>query len=381
VERHERDYKMNHPTLYKIDSMGRVRTWWIESTDEGYRTHAGLQDGKIVISGWQLPTEKNIGRANATTVAEQVLAEVASKYEHQLYQGRYGRTLEEAKSGAKFIECMLAAKYDPKKNVDFPYWSQPKLDGIRCLVSEDGMQSRNGKPLLSSPHIREALQSFFDEFPDVILDGELYSMVLRDSFEEIISLARKTKPKQEDLEKSAKMIEYHVYDVILPDQPEATYAERMAFIEQHIKDKFSMVEVVPTIAVNSTEEVEQKLGDYLESGYEGQMLRDHTAPYEHRRSKSLIKHKTFLESEFLILDIVEGKGNYAGMAKSLKIQLPDGSTQSCGMRGQMDYLRGLLENKVDYIGSQTTVIYQNETADGKLRFPVCKTVWKGKRDL
>jgi DNA ligase 1 len=372
---------MNHPTLYKIDSMGRTRVWFIETTDDSYRTHSGLIDGKIVVSGWQYTREKNVGKSNATSIKEQILSEVASKYEHQLYQGRYGRTIEEAKAGAKFIECMLAAKYDPKKHTDFPYWSQPKLDGVRCLVSEDGMQSRNGKPLLSSPHIREVLQPIFDEFPDVILDGEIYNSLLKDSFEEIISLARKTKPKPEDLEKSAQMIEYHVYDVILPDQPEATYAERMAFIEQHIKDKFSMVEVVPTIAVNSTEEVEQKLGDYLESGYEGQMLRDHTAPYEHRRSKSLIKHKTFEDAEFEIVEVVEGKGNYAGMAKSLTIRLPDGSTQSCGMRGQMAYLKELLENKDGYVGSQVTVIYQNKTADGKLRFPVAKKVWKGKRDV
>ena len=372
---------MIHPTLYKIDSMGRVRTWFLESTDEAYRTHSGLQDGKIVISGWQRPEEKNVGRANATTVAEQVLAEVTSKYERQKWQGKYSESIEEAQQGAKFIECMLAAKYDAKKHKKFPYWSQPKLDGVRAIVSDSGIQSRNGKPLLSSPHIREVLQSIFDQFPDVILDGELYNHSMKDQFEEIISLARKSKPKPNDLAESAELIEYHVYDVILPDNPEANYAERMSFIEEHIKDKFRMIEVVPTISVNNIEEIEQKLGDYLEAGYEGQMLRDQNAPYEHRRSKSLIKHKTFLDDEFKIVEVVEGKGNYAGMAKSLTIRLPDGSTQSCGMQGQMDYLKELLENKDDYVGSQVTVIYQNKTADGKLRFPVAKKVWKGKRDV
>jgi DNA ligase 1 len=372
---------MIHPTLFKIDSMGRVRTWFLESTDEAYRTHAGLQDGKIVISGWQRPEEKNVGRANATTVAEQVLAEVASKYERQKWQGKYSESVEEAQKGAKFIECMLAAKYDVKKHNKFPYWSQPKLDGIRCLVSDDGMQSRNGKPLLSSPHIRDVLQLIFDEFPFVTLDGELYNHSMKDSFEDIVSLARKTKPTPEDIEESARLIEYHVYDVILPDQPEATYAERLMFIEQNIKGKFPMVEVVPTVAVNNTEEVEQKLGEYLEAGYEGQMLRDRLAPYEHKRSKSLIKHKTFEDDEFEIVEVVEGKGNYSGMAKSLTIRLADGSTQSCGMRGQMGYLKELLETKDDYVGSQVTVIYQNKTADGKLRFPVAKKVWKGKRDV
>ena len=371
---------MNHEKLYKIDSMGRTRVWWIESTDEAYRTHAGLEDGKLVTSGWQYPTEKNVGRANATTVAEQVLAEVTSKYEHQTYQGRYAPTVEEARKGAKFIECMLAAKYESKKHIEFPYWSQPKLDGVRCLVSEAGLQSRNGKPLLSSPHIRAALQPLFDIYPDVILDGELYNHSLKDQFEQIISLARKTKPKPADLEESASLIEYHIYDVIIPGE-ELAYVERMQFIEQNIGDKFPMVRVVPSVLVSSVEEVDSKLGEYLESGYEGQMLRERFAPYEHRRSKSLIKHKTFEDDEFEIVEVVEGKGNYIGMAKSLTIRLPDGSTQSCGMRGQMDYLKTLLETKDEYVGSQVTVIYQNKTGDGKLRFPVAKKVWKGTRDV
>jgi DNA ligase 1 len=372
---------MKHKTLYKIDSTGRTRIWWLESNEDAYRTHSGLEDGKIVMSGWQYPTEKNVGRANATSVTEQVLSEVKSKYEHQMYQGKYAETLEEAQKGAKFVECMLADSYNTKKNNDFPYWSQPKLDGVRCLASEAGLQSRNGKPLLSSPHIRAALQPLFDEYPDVVVDGELYNHKLKDDFERIISLARKTKPTAKDITESEQMVEYHVYDIILSDNPDATYAERYEFIEKNIKNKFPMIQVVPTVAVNNVEEVEQKLGEYLESGYEGQMLRDRVSSYEHRRSKSLIKHKTFEDGEFEIVDIIEGKGNWAGYAKAIVIRLPDGSTQQSGMRGSQDFARKLLEDRDELIGTQLTVRYQNKTADDKLRFPVAVAFWRGKRDL
>ena len=371
---------MNHPTLYKIDSMGRVRTWWIESNDEAYRTHSGLADGKIVVSGWQYPTEKNVGKANATSIAEQVLAEVNSKYEHQRYQGKYADSVEEAQKGAKFVECMLAAAYDHKKNKAFPYWSQPKLDGVRCLVSEAGLQSRNGKPLLSSPHIRDALQPLFDEFPDVVVDGELYNHELKDDFERLISLARKTKPTAEDIEESAKMVEYHVYDIIIPGE-DFTYAERLLFIEQNIMGRFPMVIAVPAILVSSAEEVDTKLGEYLESGYEGQMLRERFAPYEHKRSKALLKHKTFEDDEFEIVEVVEGLGNWSGMAKSVTIRLPDGEVQQSGMRGSQEFARKLLQERDTLVGTQVTVRYQNKTADGKLRFPVAVAFWKGKRDV
>lgn len=371
---------MNHPILYKYDLSDRIRQWWIESTEEAYRTHSGLLDGKIVTSGWQYPTEKNAGKSNATTVPEQVLTEVASKYERQKYQGKYADTIQEAQSGAKFIECMLAVSYDPKKNKSFPYWSQPKLDGVRCLVSEAGLQSRNGKPLLSSPHIREVLQPFFDEYPEVILDGEIYNHELKESFEKLISLARKSKPTADDIAESATILEYHIYDIIIPGE-NLSYDERKRFIQDNIKGKYSMIQVVPTVLVSSPEEVDQKLGKYLEDGYEGQILRDRFTPYEHRRSKSLIKHKVFEDDEFEIVDVIEGKGNWFGMAKAIEIRLPDGTTQQSGMRGTQDFARKLLEDRIILIGTDVTVRYQNKTTDGKLRFPVAVTFWRGKRDV
>lgn len=160
--------------LYKIDTKGKTRVWWMEYDHEKYRTHAGIDGGKIVVSGWQYPTMKNVGRSNETTVVEQVKAEVAAEYTNKLNQGKYHNSKSKADmSGASFHECMLADKYNPKKHNQFPYYSQPKLDGVRCLVSKYGMQSRNGKPIVSAPHILEALQPFFDKYPDVILDGEL----------------------------------------------------------------------------------------------------------------------------------------------------------------------------------------------------------------
>lgn len=370
----------NGKKLFRQDIMGRTRVWWMEYNEEAYRTHSGLIDGAIVISGWKYPTEKNVGKVNGTSIAEQVISEVESRYKIQQYQGKYAPTIEESKEGAKFIECMLAAKYDVKKTSNFPYWSQPKLDGIRCLVSDGGMQSRNGKPLLSALHIRDVLQDFFDEFPDYILDGELYNHDLKDDFEKIISLARKTKPTDVDLVESAALVQYHVYDVITPEP--MTYEERKTFIEEHIATKFAMVQTVPAVIISSKEKAEEKLGEYLELGYEGQMLREGKSNYEHKRAKALIKHKVFEDEEFEIVDILEGKGNYRGYAKSLVIRLEDGTTQQSGTRGKQEFLKMLLDSKNEYIGngSQVTVRFQNRTSDNKLRFPVAIKYWKGGRN-
>jgi len=376
----ERKRIMEREKLYKIDTKGKTRVWWMEYDEEKYRTHSGILDGAIVTSGWQYPEEKNIGKVNATTVAQQVIAEVASKYETQTYQGKYHPAVNEASKGAKFIECMLAEKFDPKKTKDYPYFSQPKLDGVRCLVSEDMMQTRNGKEFKSSPHIRSELDAFFEKFPDYILDGELYNHDLKDDFEKIISLARKTKPTDEDIIESRNMVQFHVYDVITP-QP-MSYTERKQFIDNHVLGLYESVRVVHTTIVSNLEEAEKKLGEYLEAGYEGQMLRkDDNTQYEHRRSKSLLKHKNFEDAEFEIVEIIEGKGNWSGYAKAIEIRLPDGTTQQSGMRGNQARAKKILEEKDQYVGTEVTIRYQNKTSDGKLRFPVAVAFWKGKRDV
>jgi len=376
---------MNADKLYKIDTTGKTRVWWMEYDREKYRTHSGIDGGKIVTSGWIYAEAKNVGRANATTVEEQVLLEIGFEYNKKLFQGKYHSSVKSANKGATFHECMLADKYNPKKHNKFPYFTQPKLDGVRCLVSKDGMQSRNGKPIVSAPHIRQALEPFFQAHPDAVLDGELYNHELKSDFEKLISLVRKTKPTADDLAESAEKIQYHVYDLVdgLPNMHLQTFMDRLGFINQfdYRSRYYPTVQVVKTTNIQDEHDIETMLCHYLEQGYEGQMLRVPESPYEGKRSKFLIKHKEFEDEEFEIVSIEEGKGNWAGAAKRIEIRLKDGTTQFSGVRGSLDTLKDVLYNANDYIGTDVTVRYQNKTEDNKLRFPVVVTFWKGKRDI
>ena len=107
------------------------------------------------------------------------------------------------------------------KPIDYskPTFIQPKLDGVRCIIQYDkgGMPkaySRTGKEWKNIDHILFNLASWFALNPKVILDGELYNHDLRDDFEKIISLVRKTKPTDEDRVESAEKVQFHCYDVI-----------------------------------------------------------------------------------------------------------------------------------------------------------------------
>jgi DNA ligase-1 len=373
-----------HQKLFKKDTTGKIRVWWSESEHDRYRTHSGILDGKIVTSGWIYPDSKNVGKTNETTIQQQVLLEIESEYTKKTNQGKYHPTLEETSKGAKFFEPMLAQKYDPKKSKDFPYFSQSKLDGLRCLVSKNSMQSRNGKEFVSSPHILESLKEFFEAYPNVVTDGEIYNHDLKSNFEKIVSLARKTKPTDEDIEESRNLIQYHVYDVMGLDS-NADFTHRLKFLNRELNEFLretnnQYVKIVKTNFVRNEDELQKQMAEYISEGYEGQMLRIPNSLYEHKRSKSLLKHKEFDDDEFKVVDVIEGVGNWSGMAKAIVIQLDSERTQESGMRGNFEEAKNILMNADKLKGTTVTVRYQGKTSEGKLRFPIVTKFWWGDRN-
>jgi DNA ligase-1 len=262
-------------------------------------------------------------------------------------------------------EPMLAKNYDDYKDeLKYPIYSQPKLDGIRCVVKKDGMWSRNGKSIVSAPHVLVALKPFFDKFPDAILDGELYADKFANDFNAICSLVKKTKPTPEDLVESAKNIQYWVYDWIV----QKTFSDRNSDITTYLTNN-NVVRRVPTHFVDTITHLNELYEKYINEDYEGQMVRT-DGPYENKRSKHLLKRKEFKDSEFKILDIVEGVGNKSGMAGHMVFKNHKDIEFHSNIKGDRNYLRELLTNKNKLIGKSATVKYFNLTPGDELpRFP------------
>jgi DNA ligase-1 len=367
---------MVRETLYKLDSKGKVREWRMEIEGAKFRTVSGLADGKQVISEWKQTHAKNVGRANATTAEEQAVAEVDALYTKRL-DGEYHTSVKDV-SKARFFKPMLAAKWEDRLNkVEYPVYVQPKLDGVRCIANSDGLWTRTGKQIVSCPHIEIALEPLFETDPDLVLDGELYNHKLRDDFNQIISLVRKTKPTDEDLADSKNMVEFHVYDLPSCDD---IYSVRRTELEQVLRYEDSCLEFVQTDFATSQKDVDGLFGQYVEQGYEGGIIRL-DMPYEQKRSNSLLKRKDFEDAEFEIISVEEGQGNWSGYAKTLFIKLPDGTVQQSGLAGNQDYLRQVLADREAYRGGEATVQYFTKTPDGKLRFPVAKALFKNSRDV
>ena len=177
------------PTLYKRDTKGKLRSWIVECEGAGIRTVAGLEDGKKVTSEWKMCSAKNVGRANATTDEEQAIAEAQALWDKRI-EKEYFLNVADVDTYDKF-KPMLANDYTKKPITEG--WSQPKLDGIRCIVNKNGMWTRSGKAITSCPHIWESVKGMIEQNPHYVLDGELYNHDLKADFNKIISLVRNTK--------------------------------------------------------------------------------------------------------------------------------------------------------------------------------------------
>ena len=352
---------MIYPLLFKRSVTGKVSTWQAETENNCFRTISGFLDGQKVTSEWTCCEAKNVGKKNATTPEQQAQAEVEAMYTKRRDLG-YWSMLEYIDTPVYF-KPMLAHDYnDYKDKIKFPIYSQPKLDGVRCIVREDGMWSRNGKQIISAPHIYEALKPWFEQNPDLILDGELYANKDVADFNTIISCVRKTKPTTADLETSKK-IQYWVYDIPSVDGTSIERIEELA--------DFNLPDCcvkVPTITLHDESMIMKQYGVYIEQGFEGQMLRaSGNSLYENKRSKTLLKHKTFNDAEFTILGVIEGKGNLTGKVGKLQFEI-NGKPFESAVNGDWEYLAELLKRN-DLIGKQATVKYFELTEDGIPRFP------------
>lgn len=365
-----------YPWLYKRGSKGEVRVWRLEVGSDGtrgaHRSVSGIKDKTLVTSSWNFCEGKNVGKKNGTTSIEQAISEADSAYVIRT-QREYFRD-EADIDRIPFTEPMLAHSWDKArpKDISAGVYAQPKLDGIRCIARADGLWTRSGKRITALPFLEEALAPLFADY-DLILDGELYSHDLKDDFNTITSVVRKARPSQAEIDLARDVIQYHVYD--LPSDP-CTFRDRYLALSTLVAG-IPYVNLVPTVRVDDPVFLDELYAAWVGDGYEGQMVRLDER-YEFKRSKFLLKRKEFVTEEFEVVDVVEGKGNWAGAVKCLVVKLPDGRLNDATPRGSQEVLRAMHETGER--PTWATVRYFGKTPDGKLRFPIAVDWGTGTRE-
>ena len=268
------------------------------------------------------------------------------------------------------------------KPIDYnePVFIQPKLDGVRCVIQydkENGVKaySRTGKEWKNIDHILEQLMPFFvkRDFAnaDVILDGELYNHDLKDDFEKIISLVRKTKPTDEDRLESAEMVQFHCYDIIDEELP---FDQRIEFVNESLMLLGDSIHIVDTL---QTDELNAHFihTQNKDKGYEGSIVRLNT-PYQCKRSHSLRKFKDFSDAEAYIVGYEEGKGKREGTLGKFLMQDEDGNKFGCppGIGYTYKDMKKMLKNIHEYMGQTATFTYFERTKAGSYRHPLFKCI-------
>ena len=355
------------PTLYSRTSTGAIQQWDILVEGDTYFTRYGQVGGLIQETNPTVALPTNVGRSNERNGEQQAVFEAEAMHKKKIESG-YFENISDIDNEI-FVEPQLAKKYeDYKDDIKFPVYSQMKLDGIRAVTSKKGMFTRNGKKHVSCPHIMEALKPFFDKFPDAILDGELYCDKLNNDFNKICSLVKKSKPTQDDIKESASTIEYWVYDLV---DTKKKFSDRSEFLKTCLSgDK---IVIVPTVKVDNKNKLDELYGEYLDKGFEGQMVRLDGC-YENKRSKFLLKRKEFQDSEWKILDVIEGVGNRSGMAGNMTFITKEGEKFNSNLKGDRALMKDYLVNKEKYIGQMATIRYFNLTERGVPRFPFVYSV-------
>jgi DNA ligase-1 len=243
---------------------------------------------------------------------------------------------------------LLAESWDNERDLR-GWWMSEKLDGVRAFWDGKQFLSRNG-------NVYHAPDWFLAALPDVHLDGELW--IDRKAFQRTVSIVR----RQDKPDLLWKEVRYLVFDAPAVDDE---FEDRMDFCRGlALKIAKPFILAHDHEVCRNVEHLRKELARVEALGGEGLMLREPGSRYQHGRSSSLLKVKTFHDGDAKVIGHEPGKGKHKGRLGALLVELVNGTQFSVGT-GFSDAERG----KPPPIGSIITFRYQELSDGGVPRFP------------
>lgn len=221
---------------------------------------------------------------------------------------------------AKTFKPMLAATVDDVSLLTFPLMASPKLDGVRAVIIDGVVMSRNLKPI-PNKHV----QKLFGKKKYNGLDGELIAGNPwgSDAF-------RKTGRAVMSIE-GTPMVTFYVFDSTA--KPYDLYCKRLTSLCDVVEGSKGIC-IVQSDIVNDVNRLDELEHQYLLKGYEGVMLRTLNGLYKFGRSTFkeayLMKLKRFKDSEAEVIGFEEQMRN-ANEAEKDALGRTKRSTKKAGM--------------------------------------------------
>lgn len=387
--------------LFGKDKGGKYKVWnistWSDLNGDAVLTIEHGQEGGKLTRKDEVIAKGKQGR----TPAEQAVSEAEGRIKKQLDKN-YRHTKEELDNLP--VLPMLAGDYNKvghRINYEKGVYLSDKLDGVRMMAKclKDGtitLESRTGQPY-DLPHIVKELQGIMQ--PGDILDGEAY--LHGEALQDITSAVKRTdtlKKVQAAIKKDARLstqesldelreaehihwlrpeLQFVVFAVIESE----TVSQDMPFSEVVIETygyrnyramDNEFIKFIHYELAYSEEEMKLAHKDAVRRGFEGIMIRNADGVNESgKRSADLQKYKEFLDSEFVIVNVVPNKDQ--GSAFLVLNDLND--ERFSVTLGSMAERAEFLANKEDYVGKLITVQYQARYKDTLLpQFPTGKAI-------
>jgi len=290
------------------------------------------------------------------------------------------------------------AKTFEEKDVDLnaaEWYASRKLDGVRCLAVVDEMgkctlYSRMGKELTTLNKIKYAIEA--TGIINYVFDGEI-CLLDKDGNEDFQGVMKELRRKDHQIENPTFMI----FDMIHKtdfDKGKSTdiLSERLHTLRTWLGPRYKTKETLCYLdqaIITDYRHFDMWNQMASDNNWEGFMLRKDTF-YEGKRSKNLLKVKSFYDAEYEVLGwdidthevVRDGKSESMTMLsqvwiehKGYIVKVGSGFTQE----QRLQYMDGSI------LGKTITVQYFEETKNDKggisLRFPTVKIIHGEKREL
>ena len=173
----------------------------------------------------------------------------------------------------------------------YPVYMSPKLDGIRVIVKDGQVLSRNGK-LIPNLFTQSLFKSYCGIDGELIVGSPVHPNVFQTTTSGVMTI------------EGSPNVKLYAFDSW---NAEGGINERYVKLLQITKDNSTNIEIVQQTVVNSEEELLKFEEDCLQTGYEGVIIRYPNAKYKNGRSTikegALLKLKRFDDSEAIILSM------------------------------------------------------------------------------
>lgn len=210
----------------------------------------------------------------------------------------------------------LADKYDPNI-VDWKdgWYVSRKIDGARCIaiVDDNGnatFYSRTGKNFDTLDIVAGGIKAL--GITNVVFDGEL-CLVDENGNEDFQGVMKELRKKDHIIQNPS----YKIFDMLTHDefyskkgQQNRPFSIRLNNLKEVMKkNECACLSLLEQVKTETDDDFESMISYSTEEGWEGLMLRADT-PYKGKRSKDLLKYKSFSDDEYEVIDVEMGPFRY-----------------------------------------------------------------------